>query len=556
MQQQPVERVVRNLVIGGGVAGIATAAALGDGAIVIDASPDGYKIGESVIPEQFHDPRMAALLPVVRALPSWSPKLGTLFVDHGEAGFFPLQQHCDRAMHVMRHELEPALGQAMGVTVARERIVEVDPAGRRVRTEFGWWRSEAPLVDCSGPAMLVATALGSVRQLWPVWASWSYFDVEALGREVFWDNARAANWRSTALDVPSGDLLDDPVGHADPAGLTTLVRIDDGLWMWQIPLYRQQILSVGVVSRRGPVDQAGYEQLVSRHLVPAWRASPRLGRAAEDCGKPDGVTLHPATRAFHQRSGFARRAERAASEDWILVGDAFAFADPVYSVGTGLAVNQGLQLADQLARGGWSADLAASYHAKAEANFERAIEGFSFWYEGRVLREVAVANHVQKAFLLGETFRTSAFAAYSHVVRTAMRQSDEGVAAWIEGVLEGLDGLAFTVATSPEEGSIMLQCQQPRVDLSVARRTPEGRALMWVHDLGLSYQTDRGGGGGVSAVQALERLRALIEQAPGPWHAALDRLEAMRPTLTAAATRDPEVDAGDAVVAPGAPSRG
>ncbi len=529
MQQEPSERHARYLVVGGGVAGIATAAALGEGAVVLDASPDGYKIGESVIPEQFHDPRMAALLPKVRELPSWSPKLGTLFVDHGEAGFFPLQQHCDRAMHVMRHELEPAMATALGVTVARERVVEIDAAGRRVRTESGWWRSEAPLIDCSGPAMLVASSLGAVRDLWPVWASWGYYDVEALGRETFWEHARAADWRSTALDVPSGRLLDDPEGHADPASLTTLVRIDDGLWMWQIPLFRQRILSVGVVSRRGAVDQQTYSQLVEQHLVPAWRARPRLGRPADECARPDGVTPPPATRAFHQRGGFARRAERAASADWILVGDAFAFADPVYSVGTGLAVNQGLQLADKLRRGGWSALDAARYHDKAEANFERAIEGFSFWYEGRVLREVAVANHVQKAFLLGETFRASAFAAYTHVVHGAMVQSDEGVAALVEGALSSLGDLVFSVATSPDEGRISLHCEDPRVDLSVARRGPTARALLWVGDLGLSYQTDRGGSGGDTALATLERLRALVEQAPAPWHAALDRLDAMRP---------------------------
>lgn len=61
-------RTVDLLILGAGVAGLAVARAYGEGALVLDANPGAYKIGESVIPEQFHDPRMAECIEAVRAL--------------------------------------------------------------------------------------------------------------------------------------------------------------------------------------------------------------------------------------------------------------------------------------------------------------------------------------------------------------------------------------------------------------------------------------------------------------------------------------------------------
>ena len=81
-------RHVELLIIGAGVAGLAVARAFGEGALIIDADPGGYKIGESVIPEQFHDPRMAACIGAVRELPSWSAKLGTLFCDGDDRNLY------------------------------------------------------------------------------------------------------------------------------------------------------------------------------------------------------------------------------------------------------------------------------------------------------------------------------------------------------------------------------------------------------------------------------------------------------------------------------------
>lgn len=42
--------------------------------VFVDPKPGGYKVGESVMPEHFLPPELAALLDEIRELPSFTPK--------------------------------------------------------------------------------------------------------------------------------------------------------------------------------------------------------------------------------------------------------------------------------------------------------------------------------------------------------------------------------------------------------------------------------------------------------------------------------------------------
>lgn len=508
------ERTSKHVIIGAGITGIVLAGELGEGAVILDPNPGGYKVGESVIPEQFHDPRMAQHLDAVCALSSWSPKLGTLFVDAKEACFFPLAQHHQRSMHIFRQELEALLMERLGVHVERERVLRVE--GRRVYTDRGSWLSEGPVLDCSGPAMVVASGRDDVESLWPVWASWSYFDVEPLPPSEFWN--AIDDWRSTALDVPSGRMLESPQGRADPTQLTGLVRVDDGLWVWQIPLFRRRVLSVGVVSRRGPVDQETYQRIVAEHLLPAWRATPRAGRDPVEawCG-PLGP-LPPSTCAFHHRDGFARKAGRAATEDFVLLGDAYAFADPVYSVGTGLSVTQALALSPLLKGGQWNAASAQRYHDNAARGFDRAVQAFQFWYDGKVLHNDAIARQVQDGFLIGGSFRAGAVGAYSHVVTEAMRAAEQGLGVVLAELIAPLAGGPWRVEASLSSGAVLLVGPGGVLEVSGACK----QAWRQVDGFGLSYRGPRPPDNGL-AEQLCESLRVN----PAQWRSALDCVSAM-----------------------------
>ena len=128
---------------------------------------------------------------------------------------------------------------------------------------------------------------------------------------------------------------------------------------------------------------------------------------------------------MHERSGFARRARRAASSSWILLGDAFAFADPVYSIGTALAVNRAIDVANQLNRAGWTAEACEGYCRGAEAMAARADEAFEFWYSGEVLTDDAAAAEVHDGFLVGRAFGERSLEHYGGWLEAASLRSGQ-----------------------------------------------------------------------------------------------------------------------------------
>ncbi len=544
--QSPPERNVALVIIGGGVAGLAVARAFGEGALVIDANPGAYKVGESVIPEQFHDPRMAVCIDAVRELPSWSAKRGTLFCDGDARAFFPLAQHADRSMHVFRQELEPLLADLLGVSVCQERLVSVDLPRRSVTTDVGVIRARLPIVDCSGPAMVVAQAAGLIESLWPIWATWGYCDATP-DDTAFWRATRASAASMSALDVPSGALLAVDPERCRPTELTTLTRLHDGVWSWQIPLWRRAILSVGLVSRLGPVDDATLRATVAAGLQPCWSATLRApADAAADAARVAadthrfGAPLPASTRKIHRRAGFARRSRLAAGPDFVLVGDAFAFADPVYSVGTGLAVTAGLQLGDHLRERGWDTSAADRWHARSEAVLLRALDAFRFWYDGTVLRRSDQAVRVQDDFLVGLGFRGDAFAAYSAVVADAQRGAEHRVVALVcDGLPQALGRYAARAA--PAARAVLVDLDTPNVTLEIAR---DDGAPGWWRGCGLrlSYRMSADGSGVSEPLQtALEVVASALAADAARWLHALVLVDAMAQRRGASDTDgDPE----------------
>lgn len=534
-------RRARWVIIGAGLAGSVLAKALGAGAVLLDPAPGSYKIGESVIPEQFHSPLMADLLDEIQTLPSWAAKLGTTFVDvggaadHGAAGgpmevaSFPLAHHSERSLHVLRTELESLIHRRFALNIVRERVQQVDLERRTVVTDKGTWQSEGPILDCSGPAMAVATQLGEVAELWPVWASWAYADAEA-DDDAFWRSAGDAP--VSHLDVPSGRLLRVQRGTVPPTKTTLLTRVDDGLWLWQIPLYRGHIVSVGVVSRAGPVTPAQHQAIVAKHGAACWRLTPRDTSAAQRARdeRRFGRALSADVSKHHERAGFARHATRAASVDHVLLGDAAAFADPVYSVGTGLAVAQALRLAAQLKCRPWTAESAARWDTDMQRAFAQARRAFDFWYSGQVLRDEAAATTVQHNYLIGSGFRRNLLGAYTTMIADANRQAS----ATIGDRAAGLLGDAFASArieANPSEGSVSVQLSDGLA--YVHPLPPDGRAWHVVADgIGLSYRgpTPPRQGGALAAQVAAE---------PRAWAEMLADVWAMRP-------RGQDKGAGDA----------
>lgn len=428
---------VEHLIIGAGIAGLVLRHFLAsERVVIVDPEPAGYKIGESLIPELFRHPELAALLPRVQALPSYTPKYGTTFVAQGEVALFPIgQREIGEAMHVARSELEGVLIDAWNIEVVRARVTSIDFERKRVRTSAGEFEVSGLILDCSGPAMLVASMLGEVEALLPVHATWGYYDVVAEHPEALVQAIAEQGLRYLQYDVRHRQAV--PASEVDMRQIvrtTYLSQVADGVWTWQIPLFRGRMLSYGVVSRHGPVSAEAYREVAEAHHAPHFELRRRpAGESAFD--------------RVHERNGFARQAKRPADRDFILLADAFGFSDPVYSVGTGFAVSQAIEVATLINAGAWSRETCEAYVARCRETLARARKAFEFWYSGAVLSDPVVSSEIQHDFLLGGLFATGITRHYGTAIELASLASerDPFEAAWegpeLSGAIAELLGL-------------------------------------------------------------------------------------------------------------------
>src|SRR5581483_2482027 len=223
--------------------------------------------------------------------------------------------------------------------------------------------------------MLVASALGDVRPLWPIHSTWRYYDVAALEPAAFWRDADEKKRSALFIDIPRIRVLRDRAREDwRPEQATNLTKTEDGVWMWQIPLFGARMLSAGLVSRHGEIGAAELDRAVERHHAASYQLTPR---AVDGDSASGGASVYD---RVHSRSGFARRAGRAATLDYILVGDAFMFVDPVYSVGTSIAVNKAIEIGVLLNQGRWNAETCEAFCRRYENLLARRIAAFDYWY--------------------------------------------------------------------------------------------------------------------------------------------------------------------------------
>jgi len=456
-------REVEHVIVGAGMAGLVLEHFLRDrNTLLLDPEPARYKIGESLIPELFRHPEMQKLLPRLRNLSSRTPKYGTTFIANGSVVEFPLaEREASISMHVVRHELEREMATAWGIEPVREKVESIDFERRVVTTNGESYRFSGQVLDCSGPAMVVASLRSEVSRLVPVNATWSYYDVVEADDSAFEADIARRGWSFERYDARHQRVVptDDRTTFR-PTRTTVLTQIASGMWTWQIPLYDSRVLSFGIVSRKGPVSEEEYRAIVREHAAPCFRLEER----APDQSDP--------LRRVHSRNGFARKAATAAGPDFILLADAYAFSDPVYSVGTGFAVNQAIEVATRLLSAPWNADAAVRYSARAEALIERARAAFELWYSGEVLTDPDASRTVQHQLLHGDLFRLKLARHYGEVLQDAdLRSARDPFEPQVGG-----DDLTQTVAEllgATDDGAVA------GYRLLDARRSTSGVTVKW-----------------------------------------------------------------------------
>jgi flavin-dependent dehydrogenase len=188
-------------------------------------------------------------------------------------------------------------GRAVGV-LARGRG---EAAAEEIRAKV--------VVDASGQGAVLSRKLGLRR-----------FDPK-LKRAAMFAHYEDVRWPA---DTQAGDIL---------------LPIDKGVWYWIIP-FSDGTCSVGGVFdpaalrfEEGSGLESRYESMIDR--------SARVRRILEGSRRVSKV---------HGISDYSATSERVAGDGWVLVGDAAAFLDPVFSTGVFLAMNTGERAAKAIDR--------------------------------------------------------------------------------------------------------------------------------------------------------------------------------------------------------------
>ena len=328
------------VVIGGGPAGATASTLLAQQGLRVRLFErehfPRFHIGESLIPETYWVLKRLNMLPKMQQS-RFVKKYSVQFVNaNGKLSapfyFWDNKPHeCSQTWQVVRSEFDTMMldnAREHGVDVHEGvRVVDVlmedeRAVGVRIRPKDGPDREVRAkvVVDASGQNGLIQNK----RRL-RVWDP-------VLNKGAIWTYWQGA-YRDTGRDEGATMVLQT----ADRQG-----------WFWYIPLH-DDIISIGVVSPfdtlfkgRGPYAQT-YEEEVER--CPAVKE--RVASATR-------VTGYFATKDYSYRSN------QVSGDGWVLIGDAFAFLDPLYSSGVLLALRSGEMAADAIVEGFAKGDTSAA----------------------------------------------------------------------------------------------------------------------------------------------------------------------------------------------------
>ncbi len=317
------------LVIGGGPGGSATATLLarkGRDVVIIekDRHPR-FHIGESLLPRS---------LPLLEALGVLDQVRESVGIYKPGIDFYSDRQPNPHQTYYFRDAWDKSASHAYEV-----KRSDFDELLFRNAARAGAETREGLRVTATefrrGERTLVHTRDEDGREL--AWEA--RFVVDASGRDTFLSSrlGRKRKNRKHASSAIYGHYRNVPRQPGDDEGNISLCWFDHG-WFWLIPL-RDGTMSVGAV--------CWPEYLKTRNCPPEEFLAKTLALSPQLAERMKDAELVSKVRATGNYSYFS---STAAGEGYLLVGDAFAFLDPVFSSGVHLALTSAFLAADAVDR--------------------------------------------------------------------------------------------------------------------------------------------------------------------------------------------------------------
>lgn len=318
------------LIIGGGPAGASTAAILaehGHKALVLEREKfPRYHIGESLIPFTYGPLERLGVIPKMKSS-GFTKKFSVSFVQPDGRKSVPFYFHT-------RYDID-TIAQTWQVTRAEFDVMMLDNArekGAEVREET----TVTKLLKNDSGRVIGVEIQDREGQRQSLFAK---LVVDASGKEAFASNREG--WRVGDPYLNKVAVWTYYKGSKREAGMdegaTTIAFVPEKGWFWHIPLHDDRV-SVGVVAEGKYLTRGGVrdpKEIFQREIGENKWIEEHL--AAGTCEGEYWLT-----------SEYSRHSKFGASPGLLLVGDAFAFLDPVFSSGVMLALKSGVMAGDAI----------------------------------------------------------------------------------------------------------------------------------------------------------------------------------------------------------------
>jgi len=316
------------IIIGGGPAGASTATLLaeyGHRVLILEREKfPRYHVGESLIPFTFGPLERLGLVPMMKAS-HFQKKYSVTFVqpdgNRSQPFYFHSRYDVDtvaQTWQVLRSEFDEML------------LRHASGKGAEVREEC---TVTALLRDADDTVtgVQVKNADGSTESLT------ARLTIDATGKEAFTSNRLGWRLPDPKLNkVAVWTYYEGAVRQSgQDEGTTTIAAIPEKGWFWHIPQHDDRI-SIGLVAEGKYLSRDGVRDpkaMMDREIEnnPWMREHLATGRQVGE---------------YWLTSEYSRHSKHGAAPGLLLVGDAFAFLDPVFSSGVMLALKSGVLAAD------------------------------------------------------------------------------------------------------------------------------------------------------------------------------------------------------------------